>query len=51
MYEIEEGEEDNIYLTLSKPLSEDVEIKLKYVNVETESKSCTEIAHIRKVKI
>ena len=49
MYEIEEGEEDNIYLTLSKPLSEDVEIKLKYVNVETESKSCTDSAHIRKV--
>ena len=40
MYEIEEGEKDNIYLTFTRPLSEDVEIKLKYVNFETESESC-----------
>ena len=51
MYEIKEGEEYNIYLTLTKPLSEDVEIRLKYVDVDTEGKSCTEIAHKRKVKI
>ena len=51
MYEIEEGEEDNIYLTFLKPLSEDVEIRLKYVDVETSSKLCNEIAHKRKVKL
>ena len=31
-----------------RPLSEKVLIELKYVNVETESKSCNLIAHKRK---